>query len=641
MLTRRGILKLLGTSGIGCFALTKHSYSEEKASVANSAVDKISICAECPERCQIAISILDGKYNLGCQEQMLGENKFCGRAYRNIEILKHPDRLTRPLKRIGERGDNKWEPISWESAMQIIINKISENRSNSSGRIAFISGLSAPKFFPKYFTDSLGNGIYSDYPECNGMLSKCNSELISESNVKGKNLLVFGANPMESNPILGDCIIQLRLKNKLKMTVIDPRYSNTARFADTWLPVQPGKDIYILRALLSEIIRKKKLPVSSLSKEFIDKIQSIAMMEYEKLSGLSAGLIECLCEDLLKCESLQIILGSGILSRKNADLALEMAQVIETEVNGKQKDSSCSNKRTDYVSFDSIYDSLSKEGNIEHRILIFHQADTLASYQKEDNKLKNVLTEDKGVDFILVADMFMTETAMFADLVLPDSSAFERKQIEINKKGSLAYFDRIIEPQKDIKDFQEVLASLASELQLKRVDGVNLYSIDEFHRTTETRVKASDKSLATEDLVEKYPVDLPELRELAIPDGLLPIAPYTSVVLSGDEITWKDAVSFDIYKVQTIWMNPKTANDKKLSNGDRVILKNAETGITSNALLKITESIRPDCVAFSLGANYLTEDKRNNMSAILSDKFDNKAGRRLLYDVYVSIEKAV
>ncbi|MCX5909623.1 MAG: molybdopterin-dependent oxidoreductase [Deltaproteobacteria bacterium] len=78
--------------------------------------------------CGLLVHIQDGKIVKveGDPESPLNRGTICAKGIAQVERLTHPDRLLHPLKRAGERGENKWDRISWEEALSIIARRIQE-----------------------------------------------------------------------------------------------------------------------------------------------------------------------------------------------------------------------------------------------------------------------------------------------------------------------------------------------------------------------------------------------------------------------------------------------------------------------------------------------------------------------------------
>ena len=84
----------------------------------------------CHGGCGVFMHIKDGKLIKmeGNPDHPYNNGRLCPRALAINEFIYHPDRLRSPLKRIGKRGENKWEKISWEEAYDLIEQKMGQKR---------------------------------------------------------------------------------------------------------------------------------------------------------------------------------------------------------------------------------------------------------------------------------------------------------------------------------------------------------------------------------------------------------------------------------------------------------------------------------------------------------------------------------
>ena len=93
--------------------------------------------------CGLLVHVEDGKIVRieGDPDSPLNRGTICAKGVAQIERLDHPDRLRHPLKRVGGRGEGKWERISWDEALTILSQRIKEKIQQGDERsIAFAQG---------------------------------------------------------------------------------------------------------------------------------------------------------------------------------------------------------------------------------------------------------------------------------------------------------------------------------------------------------------------------------------------------------------------------------------------------------------------------------------------------------------------
>ena len=215
---------------------------------------------------------------VGDPDSPLNRGKMCVKGLSSIEHLYNENRLKSPLKRAGKRGEGKWKQITWDEALDTIVNKINAIKQEcgiesiaigtGTGRHHFMhvprfaNALGTPNwcepgtaqcFIPRILT---GMMTYGDLPICDYY-----------GDVNPACMLVWGHNPAVSGPD-GEIQFQIKecIKKGTKLIVIDPRQTETAKKADIWLQVRPGTDDALALSMMNVIINENLY-----DKEFIEQ----------------------------------------------------------------------------------------------------------------------------------------------------------------------------------------------------------------------------------------------------------------------------------------------------------------------------------------------------------------------------------
>jgi len=192
-----------------------------------------------------------------------------GRSYRRRQY--HPDRLKYPMKRIGKRGEGKFEPISWDEALDLLANQIKRVRDkygNSSILVPYgtgsynqLNGRQTAARLMNLIGGSLG--FYNSYSWA--CISKATPYVYGTSVtgnqrqdwVNSKYIIMWGWNPAEMRDgTNSDFFIKKARENGAKVICIDPRMSMSAvALADEWVPIRPGTDVSMMSAMAYTIIK--------------------------------------------------------------------------------------------------------------------------------------------------------------------------------------------------------------------------------------------------------------------------------------------------------------------------------------------------------------------------------------------------
>jgi len=213
-------------------------------------------------------------------ENPWNQGRLCLRCLALRDVVNHPDRLKYPMKRVGKRGENKWQRVSWDEALDTIaerLNKIKKEDGPESvifcqgtGRdnMPYISRLASSFGSPNH--TGFQSGIACFVPRLAMMTVTAGAlHTVDASqywpdrydNPEWKApgcIIVWGNNPVVSNPDLAygywtvDC-----MKSGSKLIVVDPRLTWLASRADLWLQIRPGTDAALALGMLNIIIKEK------------------------------------------------------------------------------------------------------------------------------------------------------------------------------------------------------------------------------------------------------------------------------------------------------------------------------------------------------------------------------------------------
>jgi anaerobic selenocysteine-containing dehydrogenase len=242
--------------------------SQGKIPVPEAGIEiKKSICTICDPmtQCGLDLYVKDGKIIKveGSKENPYSNGTLCSKGAANRQYIYNEARLKTPLKRTGPRGSGKFEPISWDEALETIalkLNKIKEQ--NGPESVVFFSGYT--KYFRPYLkrlAHSFGSPNYltesSTCYQAMVMAQKLTFGLPGGPDLKNTEcLLVWSANPFHSNP--GNARAILKGKERgMKLIVVDPRETPTTALADIHLQVRPGTDGALALAMANVILRDK------------------------------------------------------------------------------------------------------------------------------------------------------------------------------------------------------------------------------------------------------------------------------------------------------------------------------------------------------------------------------------------------
>ena len=171
---------------------------------------------------------------------------LCAKGAAGCQYVYHPDRLTTPLIRTGERGTDRFEPASWKDALSLISNRLNEIKTETGPEsVIFYAGY--PKWmrpFLKRLAHSFGSPNYASESSTCYTAAKLAAilnygEEVSPDVGRAKCLLVWSRNPFYSNPPRSKGLLAARKKG-LKIIEVGPLVTPLTRHADIHLRIRPG-----------------------------------------------------------------------------------------------------------------------------------------------------------------------------------------------------------------------------------------------------------------------------------------------------------------------------------------------------------------------------------------------------------------
>jgi thiosulfate reductase/polysulfide reductase chain A len=437
------------------------------------------LCGMCVNKCAGVARVEDGiitKLNPNPYFPK-SRNMLCPRGNAGIQTTYDPDRLKYPLIRIGKRGEGKFKRVSWEEAYDAILNgtkdfkgivQILDEEKDNRSTIGYCNGEGLSK---EGFEDLMGKKIgtpnYVD--EVSICLETAGGGFFATLGVypeidfeHADYMIILGANRAEAiiTPDTMDMFKHTKGRG-LKTVCIDPRFTNTAAKADKWLPVNPGTDLAYILAMTYVIFSENLQNEEFMKKHGVgyeEYKQHILSKKYtpewaEKITGIKAKDIYEMAHEFADAEHPIIYPGrrsifspndyqlrramgilqalSGNLDKKGGYIYGNPIQLPAEYVNSPIYAQAKERFDTEGIAFPTI-----KSGSwIVFRNMILEGKNPYpvrAMFIRKHNPMMGVPNSAKTrkllekMDLNVVIDILPSDTAMFADVILPEASYLER-----------------------------------------------------------------------------------------------------------------------------------------------------------------------------------------------------------------------
>ncbi len=476
-------------------------------------------CNYCGCGCNFDFNVKEGKVVkvTSNPDSVVNEINLCVKGRFAYDYIHRDDRLTTPL--IKKNG--KFEKASWEEALQLISNKFNQiKKENGSDSLAVLSSAKCTNeenyLLMKFARAVLGtNNVDHCARLCHsatvtGLAQAFGSGAMTNSIKEIANasmIYLTGSNTTENHPIIALEIKKAVTKNGAKLIVADPREIELVKYATLWLRQRPGTDVALFNGLMNVIISE-----GLEDKEFIAQrtegyeemkmtILKYAPKVVEKITGVPAEDIRKAARIYATAPTVSLIYSMGItqhttgtdnvLSTANISMLTGNVGKESTGVNPLRGQSNVQgacdlgalpNVYSGYqkVTDHQVRDKFSKawgvdlsdkvgltvvemlnaayEGKIRG---LFVMAENPAMSDPDLNHAREAL---KKVEFLVVSDIFMTETAEVADVVLPGVTIAEKDGTITNTERRVQLIRKAIEPVGDSKPEWRIICELAQKM---------------------------------------------------------------------------------------------------------------------------------------------------------------------------------
>jgi anaerobic selenocysteine-containing dehydrogenase len=512
---RRSFIKLTAISGTSAALASCGSpenalirFVPDEDIVPGQAVWKPSVCQSCASGCGLTVRVMDAEADVvrGGQAgivQILAAKKLegspmypvnrgalCARGQASIQITYHPDRITQPLKRSGDRGSGQYAAISWDDAIKELVARLDALTdagtqkalaclTSSRGHRAalldmFLSRFGAPGAvnFELFGDDVLRRA---------NALSFGRDQLPTYDLANARHVIAFGAdflgtwNSPVSNAQAYGHMRQGRSGIRGSFVQVESRMSQTGANADEWVPTRPGTEGALALGLAHVIIAEKLRLASgagragALIEGWSGGLADYAPEQVEKITGVSARRIERLAREFTDRRPAVAVIGGAPLAHTNGLFSALAVNALNALVgNVGEAGGMVFTPQLNIAKPRAAGFRITPEGAGsyvgEAQVLLIDGANPVYSALPVW-KLRETLAR---LPYIVSFSSFVDETSILADLILPDHSFLESFVEAAPESGSmvavLGVAPPVMKPLHDTRATPDVLLDVSRQL---------------------------------------------------------------------------------------------------------------------------------------------------------------------------------
>jgi anaerobic selenocysteine-containing dehydrogenase len=428
---------------------------------------KRSVCPyDCPDACGLLIEVADGKAVkvTGDPDHSFARGTLCPKMNRYQDTVHSPLRLTRPLLRTGEKGSAQFQPISWEEAIDRVAERWQKiiNRSGAqtilpysyAGTMGIIQRNAGHPFFFRLGASRLERTICSPAKEAGWKAVMGNTPAPHPDEVAESDLVIlWGINAVATNIHFLHGVKKARRKGS-PVWLIDTYQTLTSSVVDQTYIVRPGSDGVLALGLMYLLARHGLIDNDFLAAHVqgFDELREKILPDFlpgkvSRLTGLSPETLESMAKAYGRAERPFIRLGSGLSRYGNGAMTIRTIVCLPALVGAyKKKGAGCFTAtntgeafamkeilREDFMAEKTRIVNMNRLGWALNEIVdppiqsLYVYCSNPASVAPDQNQvLKGLARKDL---FTVVHERFLTDTARYADMVLPATSSLEQSDL--------------------------------------------------------------------------------------------------------------------------------------------------------------------------------------------------------------------
>ncbi|MCP4992979.1 MAG: formate dehydrogenase subunit alpha [Gammaproteobacteria bacterium] len=477
-----------------------------------------TVCTYCGVGCNLEVLVDKGEIKgiQGVEGAAVNRGHTCVKGRYAFEYYNHPDRLRSPLV----RKDGVLTAVSWDEALDLIASRLSEIRT-SHGPDA-IAGISSARctneenyLMQKFLRAVIGSNNVDGCarvchaPTAYGMQQVFGTGAATNSIDEidqTECLLVIGANPTDAHPVTGARIRQ-RAMQGVPLIVIDPRVTTLAARADFHLQLNPGTNVALLEMMLFYLLSEGWIDQGFVDRRtegfeaFREQVLQVDLAQLEKITGVERTLVRDAVHCYAWAERSMCFHGLGVTEHYQGSRSVMLISALAMITGNIGRPGVGINPLRGQNNVQGAAD-MGVQPNLGAGYLDLTDPDVSAHYRKHygvevpttvgyripemfqaarEGKLKAmwVMGEDmmqtdpnsccvkralEQLDLLIVQELFMTETASMADVVLPASSHFEKSGTFTNGERRVQRVNQVVDPLEGTRPDGQIMVDIMNRM---------------------------------------------------------------------------------------------------------------------------------------------------------------------------------
>lgn len=459
---------------------------------------------DCPDTCAMVVTVRDGVAVdvAGSKEQPYTNGGLCVKVDNYLDKVYHPDRVLYPLRRTGPKGAGEFERITWDEAIAEIAARFTQVKEEHGpeaimpvsylGTQGIINGLNVGDPFFNRLGATVAERTYCDSGSCTAyaMTIGDTAGVDPESLVHSKFILIWAANIMSTDLHLWPYIAEAK-KRGAKVVVVDPVRTKTARQASQHIPIRPGTDGALALAMMHVIIDEGLTDDEYIANhtigydELVERVQQYTPEWASQETGIPVETIRTLAREYATSQPSVIRIGVAVERHAGGGQTVRTLSCLPALVGAWRNPGGgilqlplwafpvnwpafmhpeLQTPGTQVVNQYLLGQALTGELELRtplHALMVYNSNPVVVA-PDQARLLEGLSREDL---FTVVSEHFITDTARYADIVLPATTQLEQEDIMFSWGHLYAtYNNPSIEPRGEAVPNTELFRRLAAAM---------------------------------------------------------------------------------------------------------------------------------------------------------------------------------
>lgn len=671
---------------------------------------------DCPDTCGLLLHKENGKIVkvAGNPDHPITKGAICNKVRNMAERVYHPERLQYPMRRVGAKGEGKFERISWDEAIHEITGKFksisAKYGSESILPYSFYGnmGILGVDGMDRRFFNALGASML-EQTICNAAGNTgwkytmgANRGTLPEDTEHSDLILVWGGNIVSTN--MHQVVLAEKARKKgAQIVVIDVHRNRTAQWGDWFIPLYPGTDSALALGLMNVLFDRGLTDEAFMQKYTVghealrDHVRDYTPERVTRITGVPEADIVKLAELYGNAQAAHIHIGNGLQHHDNGGMnvrsiaclpaitgqwlnrgggAVRTNSYASTNSDALERPELRSNPEARVVNMNRIGEAL-LEAQQPIRALMVYCSNPLVVAPDTERVERGFAREDL---FTVVHDLFMTDTAKYADIVLPAKSSFEATDLYTSywhqyvhlqepviapigeSKSNVELFSLLgqamgYDPEIFGETPEQMIADALTDTGNPYMNGVTLEALQE-HRFVKLDMSSHDSfleqlptpsgkiELYSETMAERGLPPLPTYRALVEGyDGEHPAGPddvHPLMFLSPPNHNFLNSTFANTEKHQRmekmpmLQIHPEDAAHRNIEDADAVVVWNDRGRIELTA--KVSESMLPGTV-ISQGLWWDGSGRKQRVNSLTSNRLSDMGNGATFFSATVEVKR--